>query len=41
TKPTATSIGWGDPRILKDYFEERGLRVWMDINCLGRAGVLH
>ncbi|CAF5140530.1 unnamed protein product, partial [Rotaria sp. Silwood1] len=24
-----------------DYFEERGLRVWMDINCLGRAGVLH
>ncbi|CAF2785557.1 unnamed protein product [Rotaria sp. Silwood2] len=41
TKPTATSIGWGDPRVIKDYLEERGLRVWMDVNRLGKSGVLH
>ncbi|CAF3553209.1 unnamed protein product [Rotaria sordida] len=41
TKPTTTSIGWGDPRILKDYLEERGLHVWMDITHLGKSGVLH
>ncbi|CAF1146931.1 unnamed protein product [Adineta ricciae] len=41
TKPTATSIGWADPRSLKDYLEGRGLSVWMDITRLGNSGVLH
>ncbi|CAF3639029.1 unnamed protein product [Rotaria socialis] len=41
TKPTGTSIGWGDPRALKDYLEERGLQVWMDVTRLGKSGVLH
>ncbi|CAF4269617.1 unnamed protein product, partial [Rotaria magnacalcarata] len=41
TKATGTSIGWGDPRALKDYLEERGLQVWMDVTRLGKSGVLH
>ncbi|CAF1216648.1 unnamed protein product [Adineta steineri] len=41
SKSTPTSIGWGDPRSLKDYVEGRGLSVWMDISRLGKSGVLH
>ncbi|UJR35583.1 hypothetical protein I4U23_028336 [Adineta vaga] len=41
TKPTATSIGWADPRSMKDYLEGRNMNVWMDITRLGKSGVLH
>ncbi|CAF3640658.1 unnamed protein product [Rotaria sp. Silwood1] len=41
TKPTETSIGWGDPRVLRDRLEKCGLNVWMDITHLGKIGVLH
>ncbi|CAF1552784.1 unnamed protein product, partial [Didymodactylos carnosus] len=41
TKSTSTSLGWGDPRTLKDFLEQRDLSVWMDITRLGKSGVLH
>ncbi|CAF4152020.1 unnamed protein product [Rotaria sordida] len=39
TKTTDTSLGWGDPRVLKSEIEKRGFKVWMDTSCLGETGV--
>jgi hypothetical protein len=31
------AIGYGDPRDLKDYLEEKGVKTWLDIERAGKV----
>ena len=37
------ALGWegGDPRTVKEFLEEKGIRCWIDIEKVGGTGLFH
>ena len=39
TRQMPGSIGWGDPRKIKEYLEENGVSCWMDVERVGQVSI--
>ncbi|VDI30258.1 Hypothetical predicted protein [Mytilus galloprovincialis] len=39
TTATKTSLGYGDPRVLKRHLEKNGCKSWLDIEQMGKNGL--
>ena len=37
TRSTPGAVGWGDPRQVKEYLEEKGVPCWMDTEQVGKV----
>jgi len=40
TQAKPGSLGYGDPRALKTYLENGGIRCWLDIEQMGKVSVV-
>ena len=34
------ALGFGDPRQIKQYMEEKGIRCWIDIEQIGKVSII-
>jgi len=37
TKEQPGSLGWGDPRKIKEFLEEKGIACWLDVDKVGQG----
>ncbi|XP_021366171.1 uncharacterized protein LOC110458668 [Mizuhopecten yessoensis] len=41
TKERPGSVGWGDPRDIKDFLEKKGIKCWIDHEQMSKDGLYH
>ncbi|XP_033743245.1 uncharacterized protein LOC117329409 isoform X2 [Pecten maximus] len=41
TKERPGSLGWGDPRAIKDFLEKKGIKCWIDHEQMSKVGLYH
>ncbi|XP_060065175.1 uncharacterized protein LOC132545509 [Ylistrum balloti] len=41
TKERPGSLGYGDPRAIKDFLEKKGIKCWIDHEQMSKAGLYH